>query len=71
VFPLEITSVRVDGTNFVSGNLQRGFGVRERYRIQFRVDVLNVLNKSQFNGPITDPTSTNFGKITSQSSLRF
>jgi len=29
--------------------------------------VLNVQNRSQMQGPNTDPTSTNFGRVVSQS----
>jgi hypothetical protein len=31
-----------------------------------RFDALNIQNRSQMQGPNADPTSTNFGRITSQ-----
>jgi hypothetical protein len=35
---------------------------------QMRLDALNVLNRSQMNAPSTDPFSTNFGRVISQTS---
>ena len=34
--------------------------------MQIRINALNLQNRSQFGGPSTDPFSTNFGRITSQ-----
>ena len=34
--------------------------------MQLRMDALNVQNRSQMAGPETNPLSTNFGRITSQ-----
>ncbi|HYP06120.1 MAG TPA: hypothetical protein VER03_07765, partial [Bryobacteraceae bacterium] len=67
-FPTRVDGVRADSTNVWNINLQRNFVVRERLNVQFRVDALNALNRSQFAGPSTDPLSTNFGRVTSQTS---
>jgi hypothetical protein len=45
--------------------LQRNFRIRENSRIEFRWDVYNVTNHSQFSTPVTTPTSTQFGQVTS------
>jgi hypothetical protein len=47
--------------------MAKNLPVSERVNVQLRLDVLNVQNRSQMAGPSTDPFSTNFGKITSQS----
>ena len=45
----------------------------ERLTAQLRMDALNVANHSQFDNPNLDPTSTNFGKVTNNTSstMRF
>ena len=40
--------------------------MKERIKLFARVDLLNVFNRNQFDGPSTDPTNTNFGRITLQ-----
>ena len=67
VFPTRIDGLRADFTNVVNSCLQREFRFRERATVQFRVDALNLQNRSQMAAPVVDPTSTNFGKITTQS----
>lgn len=68
VFPQDITSVRADGVNLWNGNIRRNFQLKERLRLEFRVDALNLQNRSQMNGPDTNPNNTTFGKVTSQTS---
>ena len=41
----------------------------DRVRAQFHVEFLNAFNQAVFNDPNTDPTSSNFGKVTSQNNL--
>jgi hypothetical protein len=62
-----VDNLRADSTNSWNINLQRNFRIKERLNLQFRVDALNAMNRSQFNGPDVNPTSTTFGKVTSQS----
>ena len=64
VFPLRIEGLRADGLNRWDANLQRDFCLKETVTLQVRLDVLNVMNHSQFAAPVTDPYSTNFGRIT-------
>ena len=67
VFPVRVPDVRADKTSQWNVNLSKNLRVTERVNLQLRLDALNVQNRSQMAGPNTDPTSTNFGRITSQS----
>jgi len=40
--------------------------LHERAALQVRVDAINLQNRSQFAGPGTNPLSTTFGVVTSQ-----
>src|SRR5260370_33664622 len=73
VFPARIGGCRADGLNRLDTNVQRTFKIRESLEFQLRLDALNVANHSQFDVPNLDPTSTNFGKITNNTSstMRF
>lgn len=73
VFPTRVDGVRGDGLNRMDANIQRDFRVKEKITLQLRMDALNVANHSQFENPNTDPTSTNFGKVTNNTSstMRF
>jgi hypothetical protein len=64
IFPVDVTSVRQDGLNQWNGNLRRDFRVKEKMTFEVRVDALNLLNRSQFAAPDTNPFNTTFGKIT-------
>lgn len=68
VFPEFIGGLRADGLNRWDANLQREFKVREQVSVQFRVDMLNLANRAQFAAPNLDPYSTNFGKVTDNTS---
>jgi hypothetical protein len=49
---------------YVNLNVTRRFNLGERQELQARFDVQNVLNYAAFGNPNTDPTNTNFGKVT-------
>ncbi|MBI4875473.1 MAG: TonB-dependent receptor [Acidobacteria bacterium] len=66
VFPTRIAGVRRDMTNQWNANAAKNLRLTERVNMQLRIDALNVQNRSQMNAPSTDPYSTNFGRITSQ-----
>jgi hypothetical protein len=66
-FPTSVDGLRADSTNLWNVNLQRTIHITGRVNLQFRADALNATNRSQFNGPDMSPTSTTFGKVTSQS----
>lgn len=69
VFPTRLDGVRWDSLNNWSGAVQREFRIKERAAMQFRVDLMNLQNRSQFTGPNVDPYSTDFGKITAEPDL--
>jgi hypothetical protein len=68
VFPRVFNGLRADGLNQWNANLLREFRIKERFRLQVRADALNLQNRSQMSAPEVSPTSTNFGRITSQTS---
>ena len=68
IFPRFFNGLRADGLNQWNANLLREFPIVERVKMQFRADVINLQNRSQMNPPDLSPTSTNFGRITSQTS---
>jgi hypothetical protein len=68
VFPTRIPGLRADSTNQWNANVSKNLRLTERVNMQLRFDALNVQNRSQMAGPNTDPYSTNFGRITSQTS---
>ncbi len=70
IFPTRIDGLRRDSTNQWNVNLQRDFRITERVVLQLRGDALNIQNRSQFSDPNTTPTSTDFGRITSQTNTR-
>ena len=65
-FPFDITAVKADGLNQWNANLRRDIVIKERLRLELRLDALNLQNRSQMLAPDMSPYSTNFGKITSQ-----
>lgn len=66
VFPTRIPGLRRDCTNQWNANLAKNLHFSERWNLQLRLDVLNVQNRSQMDYPVTDPYSTNFGRIVNQ-----
>jgi hypothetical protein len=69
VFPSRLTGFRRQQLNQWDLSLIKNFSVKERVKIQLRGEFLNAFNHPQFGDPNTDPTNTNFGKVTSQSNL--
>lgn len=70
VFPTRIPGVRTDSTNQWNANVSKNIKIIAGERpvnMQLRLDAINLQNRSQMAGPNTDPFSTNFGRITSQS----
>lgn len=68
VFPRFFNGLRADGLNQWNANVSRQLKVHERFKFQIRADIINLQNRSQMAGPDLSPTSTNFGRITSQTS---
>jgi hypothetical protein len=69
VFPTRVDWLREDFMNQVDLNIAKSFTLREGLRLQFRADFINALNKVHYQGPNTDITSANFGKITAQGNI--
>ncbi len=69
VFPNRLGALRSDGIRNWDINVNRDFRIREDLKVRFGVDLLNATNHTNFSGPSLDPTSSNFGSITSQRGL--
>jgi hypothetical protein len=67
VFPTVIDGLRRDKTLLLNANIQRNILLRERVQLQLRLDAANVLNRTHYQAPNLDPTSTQFGTITNAS----
>jgi hypothetical protein len=68
-FPSRLASFRSQPLNLWDISLIKNFLFTERARLQLRGEFLNAFNHPQFNNPILDPTSSNFGRVTSQANL--
>lgn len=66
VFPQRLNWLRGDYMNQLDANLIRNFRLTERTSFQMRVDLINALNRVQWDNPSTDLNSTNFGQVTQQ-----
>ncbi|MDQ3651021.1 MAG: carboxypeptidase-like regulatory domain-containing protein [Acidobacteriota bacterium] len=66
VFPSRFNWLRGDIMSQIDLNVAREFPITENTRLEFRTDFINLLNSVQWNNPNTDPTSTDFGQVTSQ-----
>ena len=65
-FTTRVPGIRADMTNQWNANVSKNLAITERVNMQLRFDALNVANRSQMAGPNTDPYSTNFGRVLSQ-----
>jgi hypothetical protein len=68
VFPSRVGSVRGDELNRWDANIQREFRLREGLAFQLKADFINLINRTQFANPNLNPTSTDFGRVTANSS---
>lgn len=46
--------------------LIKNIAIVERFRVQFRAEAFNALNRTQFSTPPMSPTAADFGKVTAQ-----
>lgn len=67
--PSRLPGLRGQPLNLWDLSLSKNFLFTERTRLQLRGEFLNAFNHPQFNNPVLDPTSSNFGKVTSQANL--
>jgi hypothetical protein len=74
-FPIRFDGLRADFLNQFDAALQRNFSLSRIYEplvLQFRVDMINVLNHPVYGGsgtnnnPVTDWTSSTFAEVTAQ-----
>jgi len=61
-----LPDIRNDGIRNFDLSLFKDFAPVERFRVQFRAEMLNAFNTPRFGGPNTGVTSSSFGVITSQ-----
>ncbi|MBM3735956.1 MAG: TonB-dependent receptor [Acidobacteria bacterium] len=64
VFPTRIDGLRADHTNAWNSNFLREIRITERVAFQLRAEILNLMNRTQFGAPVTNPIATNFGQVT-------
>jgi len=63
-FPFRIDGVRGMPLTFTNISIQRNFGAGNGRTWQLRMDAQNVFNRQQWQGPTLNPTSTQFGQVT-------
>jgi hypothetical protein len=68
-FPSRLSRFRGQPLNLWDISLIKNFLFTETMRLQLRGEFLNAFNHPQFNNPVLDPLSSNFGKVTSQANL--
>jgi Carboxypeptidase regulatory-like domain len=67
--PSRLAGFRRQPLNLWDLSVIKNFSITERFKFQLRGEFLNAFNHPQFGDPNTDPTSSNFGRVTSQSNL--
>jgi hypothetical protein len=68
-FPTRIPGFRRQPLNLWDLSMIKNFAITETVKFQLRGEFLNAFNHPQFGDPNTDPTSSNFGKVTTQTNL--
>ncbi|MCJ7504012.1 MAG: hypothetical protein MUP80_13280 [Acidobacteriia bacterium] len=58
------------GTNNADLGISKNIPFKERYKIQVRWEMFNAFNRTQFNNPGTNWSSSSFGRITSSGAAR-
>lgn len=68
-FPLSVSAARGPGLNTFDFSLNKQIQIRESMALQVRADAFDFLNHPNWGSPNLSPTSSAFGKITSQANL--
>jgi hypothetical protein len=68
-FPSRIEGIRGPVLKTWDFSLVKQVRIAGSVRAQFNIECLNAFNQAYFNNANTDPTSVNFGKVTSQNNL--
>ena len=63
-YPTRWGDVRASRVNNVDAGLRKNFQIVERMKLQLRFDVFNAFNHPRFAAPQTDPTNSQFGRVT-------
>jgi hypothetical protein len=63
-FPFRLDGIRGQALMFTNMSIQRNFRAGEGRTWQLRVDVQNLFNRQQWQGPNLNPTSAQFGQVT-------
>ena len=63
-----LSGVRGPGVNMWNLSTLKNFQLNERFRLQFRAEMLNAFNHTCLSNPNTNPTNAAFGSITAASS---
>lgn len=66
MFPALLDALRVDGIFSLDAQIKRQFILHEQVKLSASVDMMNATNHTNFGAPNTDPTSTSFGRVTTQ-----
>jgi hypothetical protein len=67
--PSRLPGFRGQPLNLWDISFIKNFLFTETARLQLRGEFLNAFNHPQFNNPVLDPASSNFGRVTSQANL--
>ena len=68
-FPSRIDGLRGQRLNLWDLSIVKQLPIKGRVRAQLHAEFLNAFNRAVFATPNTDPTSADFGKVTSQNNL--
>jgi hypothetical protein len=63
-------SLRGPGNWQIDLNVAKSFSINEGTRLQFRLDMFNALNHTNWGDPVTDITKSTFGMITTAADAR-
>lgn len=68
-FPSRLSGLRSQALSLADLSIMKNLEFTERVRLQLRGEFINAFNTPIFNEPNLDPTTTSFGRITSQANL--
>jgi hypothetical protein len=64
--PSDFGELRLDAVNTLNVALVKNTTLARRVTLQLRAETFNAFDRVQFSAPVTAPTTSNFGQITSQ-----
>jgi hypothetical protein len=65
-FPLRFRNLRLDSHGRWDFSLNQTFRVTEAAKMRFRADPFHALNEPVLRGPSTNPTASDFERVTAQ-----